>query len=90
MSEEELKQHREELEVAINEALKESPEIKKAIGSIREHGYDVFLIIEATIGFSRQKDGSPSDQPVRRLPAVRLELTSHDQRFLRSLRISPE
>lgn len=90
MSEEELKQHREELEVAINEALKESPEIKEAIGRIREHGYDVFLIIEATIGFSRQKDESPSDQPVRRLPSVRLELTSHDQRFLRSLRISPE
>ena len=88
MLDDELKDQRKELEAAINEALTESPEVGQVIHEIREKGYDVFIIIEATVGFSRRTDGS-SVQSLR-LPAARLELTTQDERFLRSLKISPE
>ncbi len=88
MLDEELKKHRKELELAINEALTESPEITRAIQKIRETGFDVFLIIEATIGFNR-RDGAEAI-PSTSVPTVRMELTSQDERFLRSLKISPQ
>lgn len=87
MLDDELKEHRKELEAAINRALTESPQINAAIQDIREHGYEVFLIIEATIGFQRRDDQAPDKKA---LPAVRLELTTQDEKFLRSLKISPD
>ena len=86
MLDDELKQHRKQLEVAINGALTESPRVSEIIHEIRKHGYDVFLIIEATVGFSRKKGEETEEQ---RIPAARLELTTQDERFLRSLKIRP-
>ncbi len=83
----ELKEHRKKLETAINGSLTESPQINAAIQAIRDVGYDVFLIIEATIGFNR-RDESSSTQ--KQLPAIQLELTTHDEKFLKSLKITPE
>lgn len=88
MLDEELRKHRKRLEIAINDALTESPEITRAIQKIRESGFDVFLIIEATIGFNR-RDGADA-VGAGTLPSVRLELTSQDEKFLRSLRINPD
>lgn len=88
MLDDELKEHRKELEVAIHEALTNSPQINAAIETIRERGYDVFLIIEATIGFNpREETASRSGKTG---PTVRLELTTQDEKFLRSLKISPD
>ena len=87
MQEDELKGHRKELEAAINEALTDSPQVGQVIHRIRQQGFDVFLIIEATVGFSRRKD---KESAPKSLPAARLELSSQDERFLRSLKISPE
>jgi hypothetical protein len=87
MLDEELKNHRKRLELAINEALTDSTPVRGVIQDIRAQGYDVFLIIEATIGLSRN-NGDPHEGD--RLEAARLELTSEDQRFLRSLKIRPE
>ena len=87
MEGQQLKEHRKKLEAAINQALTESPQINAAIEAIRDVGYDVFLIIEATIGFNR-RDESSSTQ--KQLPAVRLELTTHDEKFLKSLKIAPK
>jgi hypothetical protein len=87
MLDDELKQHRKQLEAAINGALTESPQVSEIIHEIRKHGYDVFLIIEATVGFSRKKGEETEEE---RLPAARLELTTQDERFLRSLKIRPE
>ncbi len=86
MQGEELKGHRKKLEVAINQALTESPQVNTAIQAIREVGYDVFLIIEATIGFNRKEDSSPTPKQ----PTVRLKLSTHDEKFLKSLKIAPE
>jgi hypothetical protein len=47
-----------ELGQAINESLSDSERIAGAIGEIRRSGYDVFLVLEATIGFNkRDEDG---------------------------------
>ncbi len=82
-----LKDHRKQLEAAINAALTDSPQVSEIIHHIRERGYDVFLIIEATVGFSRRRTG---EIEAKRLPATRLELTTQDERFLRSLKIRPD
>ncbi|MEJ2077304.1 MAG: hypothetical protein P8020_18260 [Acidobacteriota bacterium] len=87
MLDDELKDHRKELEAAINEALTDSPQVGHIIRHIREKGYDVFLIIEATVGFSRRQDAL---ETIHELPAAHLELTTQDERFLRSLKIRPE
>ena len=86
MQGEELKGHRKKLEIAINQALTESPQVNNAIQAIRDVGYDVFLIIEATIGFNRKDDDSSTPKP----PTVRLKLSTHDEKFLKSLKITPE
>jgi hypothetical protein len=87
MEKDELKDYRRRLEEAINEALTDSAEVTEAIQEIRKQGYDVFLIIEATVGFSRREEGIV-EYPVK--PEFRLELTPQDERFLRALKISPE
>ncbi|MBI2821484.1 MAG: hypothetical protein HYX74_04615 [Acidobacteria bacterium] len=92
MQEEELKELRRKLESAINESLTESSKINITIQDIREAGYEVFLIIEATIGFNR-KEAAQSEGLVRSkavAKGVRLQLTSQDAKFLKSLKISPE
>ena len=87
MLNDELKDTRKRLEVAINEALTESPRVAEVIQRIRGRGYEVFLIIEATIGMSRSKG---EGEELKELSATRLELTTQDQKFLRSLKIRPD
>ena len=86
MQEEQLKELRRKLESAINESLTESSKINITIQDIREAGYEVFLIIEATIGFNRnevaQAEGVVRSKAVK---SVRLQLTSQDAKFLKSL-----
>lgn len=52
--EEPLKRLMQELGNAINDSLSESDRIAEAIGEIKKAGYDVFLVLEATIGFNRR------------------------------------
>jgi len=85
MLNEQLKGYRKKVEAAINRALSDSPEINEAIQKIREEGYDVFLIVEATIGFNRkEEDEAPKAE------SIRLDLTTQDEKFLKMLKISPE
>jgi hypothetical protein len=89
-----LKQLMKELGMAINESLSESEPISDAIANIRGAGYDVFLVLEATIGFNKrdadESEGSGNERPVRRsdLPSGELSLTPRDAEFLKLLRIS--
>ena len=60
-----LKELMQELGNAINESLSDSDRIAAAIGEIKGAGYDVFLVLEATIGFNRRDDedqAGPSDE----------------------------
>ena len=87
MRDEEIKKYKKYLEVAINEVLTDAPEIKSTIEKIREEGYDVFLMVEGTIGFNKCEDGSSQDITHT---DVKLNLTSQDEKFLRQLKISPK
>ena len=49
-----LKELMQELGNAINESLSDSDRIAAAIGDIKRAGYDVFLVLEATIGFNKR------------------------------------
>ena len=51
-----LKDLMKELGDAINESLSDSDRIAAAIGEIKRAGYDVFLVLEATIGFNKRED----------------------------------
>ena len=83
-----------ELGNAINESLSDSDGIAAAIGDIKRAGYDVFLVLEATIGFNRREDAEEPEQEKRKKRPARYEstgkirLTSQDHKFLRALKIS--
>ena len=59
--EERLKNLMQELGNAINESLSDSERIAAAIGEIKRAGYDVFLVLEATIGFNKREEGASDD-----------------------------
>jgi hypothetical protein len=79
-----------ELGNAINESLSESDRIAAAIGEIKRAGYDVFLVLEATIGFNkRDEDDEPSrESTVHMALPDRIRWTSQDHKFLKALKIS--
>jgi hypothetical protein len=87
-----------ELGNAINDSLSESDRIAEAIGEIKRAGYDVFLVLEATIGFNRRDEDEEGDEdgetteaeePKRTFETTgKIKLTSQDQRFLRALKIA--
>ena len=98
--EEKLKELMQELGNAINESLSDSDRIAAAIGEIKKAGYDVFLVLEATIGFNKRAendDNEESEETVelesqpetgRRRRVGKIQLTSQDQKFLRALKIA--
>jgi hypothetical protein len=88
-----LKQLMKELGAAINDALSESEDISEAIQNVRNAGYDVFLVLEATIGFNkRSKSDTGEEISANGLKSgeMKLKVTAQDLKFLRSLKISVE
>lgn len=85
-----LKQLMKELGAAINDALSESEEISEAIQNVRNAGYDVFLVLEATIGFNKRSKGEASEDASLQSGEMKLKVTAQDLKFLRSLKISVE
>jgi hypothetical protein len=72
---------------AIHESVSESENIAGVVKNIRDQGFDVMLMLEATIGLNQvdaeseeSSDSSNEDQPG--------VFTRHDLSFLKSLRIS--
>jgi hypothetical protein len=90
MPEAEIKRLMKNLGESINETLAESPKINERIQEIRDAGYEVFLVIEAKIGFSRKgrRDGFSVSTPIKSDEPVRLRITSDDAKFLKSLKIA--
>ena len=101
--EEKLKELMQELGNAINESLSDSDRIAAAIGEIKRAGYDVFLVLEATIGFNKREENGEyeseagrrrsgrvgSRPPKRKFESTgKIKLTSQDQKFLKALKIA--
>jgi hypothetical protein len=96
--EDRLKELMQELGNAINESLSDSDRIAAAIGEIKRAGYDVFLVLEATIGFNKRDESDESEEgetielktppESTRRKVGKIKLTSQDQKFLRALKIA--
>jgi len=91
-----LKKLMKELGEAINGSLSESDQIAQAIARIKEEGFDIFLVLEATIGFNRRDEqGTPGSTELvtmrnKKNPESDFSMNANDVRFLKSLRISVE
>jgi hypothetical protein len=80
---------------AIHESVSESEHIAGVVKNLREQGFDVLLMLEATIGLNEvdseeEEDGVPAGQPLQ-LGSGETEdgpFTRNDLSFLKSLRIS--
>ena len=87
-----LKQLMKELGEAINESLSESEQIAEVISKIKAGGYDVFLVLEATIGFNKHEEQSaPAGKPslvTTRNGEPDFKVNAQDMKFLKSLRNS--
>lgn len=99
--EESLKNLMQDLGNAINDSLSESDRIAEAIGEIKRAGFDVFLVLEATIGFNKREDSGSADaesdanEETEELTSTAsstgsMRFTPQDQRFLKALKIAAE
>ncbi|HEV2177274.1 MAG TPA: hypothetical protein VGW33_08745 [Terriglobia bacterium] len=80
-----------ELGHAINESLSESDRIAEIMGRIKAAGYDLFLVLEVTIGFNKRGETDLIHR--ERLTGGgtgrnEFQLTNQDTEFLRALKIS--
>jgi hypothetical protein len=84
-----LKQLMKELGEAINESLADSDQIAEVVSRIKEGGYDIFLVLEATIGVSKPGDKTPDKTSLVTTLSSNPEFKISDQdlKFLKSLRI---
>lgn len=74
---------------AIHESVSESEDIAGVVKNIREQGFDVLLMLEATIGLNEVEETGESEEPLE-ASAENEEgpFTQSDLTFLKSLRIS--
>jgi hypothetical protein len=84
-----------ELGAALRRVLAESPQIAHCLNRIRAEGYDVSVVLEATIGLTRSDKREGAPQPafevrVEKSEPQPLRMTPLDKKFLRSLKITVE
>lgn len=81
-----------ELGSAINKSLSDSDGIAEVMGRIRAAGYDLFLVLEVTIGFNKRGEANLVHRQ-KLTPEQRhteFHLTNQDAEFLRELKIAVE
>ena len=80
-----------ELGDAINSSLSDSDQIAEVISRIKAGGYDVFVVLEATIGFNQnEQEDDEGEQVLFGQRSPELQMTAQDMKFLKSLRITVE
>lgn len=87
---EKFKRLMKELGNAINDSLSESDKVADVMARIRAAGYDLFLVLEVTIGFNKSAESGPPrrTRSPRRKEVQQFKLTMEDAEFLRGLKIS--
>ncbi len=89
-----IKQLLRELGTAINESISSSEDVSRHIQRIRDEGYDLYVVLDATIGLNKQ-----GEEPETREPAgvvagvsdreVQFRINVNDLALLRSIGIDP-
>jgi hypothetical protein len=72
---------------AIHESVSESEHIAGVVKNIRDQGFDVMLLLEATIGLN-EVDGEKEAAADPSREVLHAPFTRHDVTFLKSLRIT--
>jgi len=75
---------------AIHESVSESDQISGVVREIREQGFDVLLMLEATIGLNEVSEEAEADEAEDGEVVADGPFTRHDLTFLKSLRITTD
>jgi uncharacterized protein (UPF0335 family) len=89
IADERLKRLMEQLGAAMNDSLSESEQIAQVIAKIRAGGYDVFLVLNATIAI-RKREEEPGGQAARTDDGIESGFNAQDIKFLKSMHIGTE
>jgi hypothetical protein len=84
-----LKEMMKELGDAINSSVSDSEAIAEIVARMKDEGYDIFLALQATVGFTRREE--EDEEPVVALQASlgpQFAVNANDIRFLKALRIN--
>ncbi len=90
-----IKQLLRELGTAINEAISSSEHVSRHMQRIRDEGYELYVVLDATIGLNRQ--GEDSEEPAEVVAAgaekaekeVQFRINVSDLALLRAVGIDP-
>lgn len=90
-----IKQLLKELGNAINESISGSDSVNEHIQKIRDEGYNLYVVLDATIGLGKQDDDdsamnlSPNEQVTITRKEIQFRINVNDLAMLRSLGIDP-
>ena len=89
---ERIKQLLQDLGTAINESISGSEDVNQHIQRIRDEGYDLYVVLDATIGLNKQESDeaeAPAPTPAAPPREVQFRINVNDLSMLRSLGIDP-
>jgi hypothetical protein len=89
-----IKQLLRELGTAINESISSSDDVNRHIQRIRDEGYDLYVVLDATIGLNKQGDDEDAPAPAAGTLVVsdkdvKFRINVNDLSLLRALGIDP-
>ena len=87
-----IKQLLQDLGTAINESISGSEDVNRHIQLIRDEGYDLYVVLDATIGLNKQDEGTeehPAAPPAPSIREVQFRINVNDLAMLRALGIDP-
>jgi hypothetical protein len=93
-----IKQLLRELGTAINESISGSDDVNRQIQKIRDEGYNLYVVLDATIGLNRQDEEGEDENPGELEPAevavrdekeIQFRINVNDLSLLRALGIDP-
>ena len=86
-----IKQLLQDLGTAINESISGSDDVNQHIQRIRDEGYDLYVVLDATIGLNKQDADTDRDEavPATSPKEVQFRINVNDLSMLRSLGIDP-
>jgi hypothetical protein len=88
-----IKQLLQDLGTAINESISGSEDVNRHIQKIRDEGYDLYVVLDATIGLNKQDGSEEGEATVPQIAEppkeVQFRINVNDLALLRALGIDP-
>lgn len=85
-----IRQLLQELGTAINESISGSEDVNRHIQRIRDEGYDLYVVLDATIGLNKQEPDTEEEVvPAEPPKEVQFRINVNDLAMLRALGIDP-